>query len=548
MPRVSGAPLSAVRHLSAVPWAATLLRVVITRDYDLPAILAAIPDATEMEIAPTPLQAAPPRSWEDAGLGAPSPASGSGAALRTAYLEGATDPRAVLERLIARVDSESFGRATYSPFVAADWERARRQADASRARYAEGAPLGPLDGVPVPVKDHLAMAGLPNRAGTSYRNEACTTDSFAVRSLAEAGALLAGKTHTTEWLMNGWGMNHHFDMPRNVWSSEHGAGGSSTGAAVAVALGLAPVSVGSDGGGSIRIPAANNGVFGLKPTFIRISRTGDPLRPCSMCHIGPLGRSTEDLVDLMEAIGTRIDPDDPLTQIAPGGPEVAARWRAALGRGVRGCRLGVLRSELEVAEPAQANACREALAALEAEGAELVDVEIPLAQHALAIGGINLIPEVIAALHRDRVRHGSEFGAELVIGLNVLSRLTLHQFLMMRRARTALREQLRDVLREVDLIVLPTLQGPPISYPLSQGRRDLSDPDANLASTRLTMMSNLTGLPAGSAPIGMHGGFPVNLQVIGDAWDEASVFALMAHLERMGLARLAPCPGFEALA
>jgi aspartyl-tRNA(Asn)/glutamyl-tRNA(Gln) amidotransferase subunit A len=103
------------------------------------------------------------------------------------------------------------------------------------------------------------------------------------------------------------------------------------------------------------------------------------------------------------------------------------------------------------------------------------------------------------------------------------------------------------VLKDVDLLVFPTLMGPPSPYSLTEGRKDLSDFDANLDSTRLTIMSNITGLPAGSAPIGFHNGFPVGIQIVGDAWDEASVFAVMAHLERIGIARIDQCPEFEAL-
>jgi aspartyl-tRNA(Asn)/glutamyl-tRNA(Gln) amidotransferase subunit A len=473
---------------------------------------------------------------------------GSARALRAAYQSGQTDPVAVLAALMARIEAGDFGPSTHSPFVALSPERAQQAALASRSRYRDGGVLGPLDGIPVPVKDEHHLAGLPTRGGSAYLEHTVDEDSFCVRSLLAAGAVIPGKTHTTEWGMNPWGMNPHFDMPRNTWSSAHGAGGSSTGSGVAVGLGLAPVAIGSDGGGSIRIPSALNGIYGLKPSFIRIGRTGDIFASGSMSHIGPLGRSTEDLVDLMCAVGATPDPADPVSGYAPSGLAVAETWRAALGRGIRGCRIGVLDSEWAEASPEVAAAGEAALVALEAEGAVRVPIHIPLAGLAHPIGVMNIATETMGALTDDLLNHAAQMGDDLRLLLNIFERVTARDYLIATRTRAGLRRQVAAAIAGVDLLALPTTLTTAPAYPLSETGRAVSDDTATRNMCRFSFLANTTGLPAGTIPVGLDGqGLPIGLQLIGDAWDEASVIAAMAHCERAGIGDRQTSPGWKDL-
>ena len=153
---------------------------------------------------------------------------------------------------------------------------------------------------------------------------------------------------------------------------------------------------------------------------------------------------------------------------------------------------------------------------------------------------------MLAGLDHDRKEHRKNLGLELQILLNTVSKMSLHDYTLVQKARTELRKQVKLALEKVDVLMLPTLQGPPIPYGLNEGRIDIGDPDANGYMTQLTVMSNITGLPAGTVPIGMHNGFPVNMQIIADAWDEASVFAVMAHLERIGIAKTNECEAFKS--
>jgi aspartyl-tRNA(Asn)/glutamyl-tRNA(Gln) amidotransferase subunit A len=347
-----------------------------------------------------------------------------------------------------------------------------------------------------------------------------------------------GTTHATENGMNPLGFNPNHPMPRNVYSADHGAGGSSTGAGVAVGLGLTPVASGGDGGGSIRVPAAHNGVFGLKPTFNRISSTGN-LWKASVGHGGPLGASAEDLVDFLQ-VASGLDPEDPFTQFATDWDTVRPTWRNALGRGIAGCRIGVLHREIADADPRIAVMVRDALAALEADGAELVDVHLDRIEVVNAIGPLIIASESAANAATDMALHRRDSSDELRLVYGLMQAVSAPLYLHARRARAGLRLRLAALIADVDVLALPTTQRLAAPYPRGNGRQ-IADLTWTGAMTRFSFLGNLTGLPALSAPIGRIDGLPVGLQLVGDAWDEASVLAAGAHVQRMGLSEL-PAP------
>jgi aspartyl-tRNA(Asn)/glutamyl-tRNA(Gln) amidotransferase subunit A len=518
------------------------------RDYGIGALRRLFPGArTPLADVERPLQAGPPRQWEDQQLGppAPSPHLEGALALRTAYIREEVTPVEVLARLRRRIEARAFGESTHSPFVAFDWEGAELAASESAARYRAGRQYGPLDGVPVPIKDHHPMRGVPMQAGTPSK-VVSREDSAAVAALRAGGAVLFAKSHTTEWGMSPLGNNAHHLMPRNPYDRERGAGGSSTGAAVAVALGMTPVALGSDAGGSIRIPASLTGVVGLKPTYRRISRTGDLWGGNTVAHNGPLGQTTQDLIDFMTVTSVR-DPLDPAQVAAPDWPVPAAAWWRAAGRGVRGCRVGLLRWAFADAPPGIAEACRLALAALEREGAVLVELDVPLVEHSSAMGILIVGCELLGGM-LDLPGDGSlRIGDDVRLQLQLLRQVAVEDLLAAERLRPVLREQLARALREVDLLALPTAGGVAPRYSLSEDLQPLLDGDAMRAMVRYCFPANLAGLPAGSIPVGRLGDLPIGLQLIGDAWDEASVFAAMAHLERLGVSSLPPPPSFAAL-
>jgi Asp-tRNA(Asn)/Glu-tRNA(Gln) amidotransferase A subunit family amidase len=322
-------------------------------------------------------------------------------------------------------------------------------------------------------------------------------------------------------------------MPRNPHALDHVAGGSSTGSGVAVATGLVPFALGADGGGSIRIPAALCGVFGIKPTWGRISRWGD-LSGGTVAHVGPLASSTLDLARCLEA-SSGPDPNDTQTWLAP--PREPGSFVRALSRGVRGLRVGVVESEWADASAPVARAGREALRVLEKEGAILVDVRVELAKWAAPAGYLAIGMEARAA-HRDLIARGARFSADLAISYVVLGQMSANEYLEAQRLRSGLRVEVARAFRDVDLLGLPSAATTAARVTDAEFEGGFLDARALDALCRFMFLGNLTGLPALSAPVGLEGALPIGVQLVGDAWDEATVLAASAQLERTGAARV----------
>ena len=542
-PRLRGRALHAVLSLSRTRLGLSAIRAQAFADYGFDRLLALDPTTlAPLSAEPRPLQAGANRQWDAQSLGSPTPSSPlvTVARLRDAFAAGASTPSDVLATLRKTVESGAFGHVTWSPYVHTMWEGAARDAAASDARWRAGSPRSALDGIPVPVKDEVHVAGAPTRGGTSWRVAPELEDGFAVRALRDAGAIIYAKTHTTEWGMSPVGMQPHGPFPRNAHAPDRAAGGSSSGTGAAVALGHAPVGLGSDGGGSIRIPSALQGLFGLKPTFQRIGRSGDVFGMGTVSVLGPLGQTTADVVAFMTALAEARDPDDYACAYAPAGSP-APGWDRALGRGIRGAKIGVPRSLWALADTAIVRQCEQALGALEADGARIIEIDVPMLAHAHAIGVLSIGPETHAALRELEASHGHLAGGELQLQLALLGSVSASDYLWAQRARATLRREVQRAFKKLDLIALPTTATVAPPYPRRDLGVDVADDGAVRAMCAFAFAANLTGLPAGTAPVGTAGGLPVGLQFMGDAWDEASVIAAMAQVERIGLsARPAP--------
>lgn len=489
-----------------------------------------------------PLTTAPLRARSEHGrasdeLGAPQHLGlpRSAAALHAAF-RGGGDPLAVTERALSAARSLANQSPSLGPLLAYDDESARAAALESRARYRAGSPLGVLDGVPVAIKEEVDQRGHRARLGTSFLpHDSSRVDAPAVARLRAAGAIIIGQTPMTEFGLSPLGSNPHRRMPRNPHDPSRLAGGSSTGSAVAVATGVTPVSLGCDGGGSIRIPAALCGVFGLKPTFGRIPAVGLGLGATSVVHLGPLGVGTSELSSFVE-VCSGAHAADPISGLAP--TLEPGELTRALGRGVRGLRIGVDESEWSAADSDLARACREAVSQLEKAGAELVPVSLTLARHAAAIGYLTLGIEAYAVMKELRHVHIDAMGPDVQLVLAGIDTFKADDYIDGQRLRQGLRNEVAAVLRDVDLLALPsTGRGAP-RVTEAEARNGFLDPPLLDAMCRYAFLANLTGLPAVSVPIGSdRDGMPVGLQLIGDAWDEACVLQAAATLERSGIAQ-----------
>jgi aspartyl-tRNA(Asn)/glutamyl-tRNA(Gln) amidotransferase subunit A len=455
-----------------------------------------------------------------------------------AYREGRVDPVEVTERTLSAARWLAAARPSLGPVLDYDDERAFEAARASAERIRQGEALSELDGVPMLIKEELSVAGLPKRIGTAFLpNVPQLADAVAVARLRQAGAVILGTSPMSELGMSPLGGNVHRDMPRNAHDPERLPGGSSSGSAVAVATGLLPTALGTDGGGSVRIPACHNGVFGLKPTFGRIPCTGaGGPGGSSVVHIGPISVSVRDLA-LFTEVTAGADAGDTSSGWQP--PLARGNLVAALRRRPQGIRVGVIESEWEVARQDAAAPARAALASLEAEGATLVPLRVPLAAHAAAIGYLTIGLETYAYLQTLGDEQLAQVGPDLELLLASLRQFGSHEYLFAQRARQTLRHQVVDALREVDAIALPSTLHGASRITDEEAEGGFVDPPELDAACRFMFLGNVTGLPAATAPVGRdREGMPVGLQIIGDAWDEATVLTLLAALERSGAARV----------
>lgn len=536
-PRLSGAVLRGIVRATERDSVRRVLGGLMRKDLGVDDALALPQDARDvlpLSARPWQARAAHPRGSETLPLPSTSrDYTPTAAQIAARYRENAIDPLELTERALRLARNLASQKPAMGPILHYDEERAIRDATASRERYRAGRPLGPLDGMIVPVKEEVDLEGHGARLGTAQPARKDAEDATVVRRLRDAGAIILGTTCMTEYGMSPLGVSARRTLPRNAQNPRHAAGGSSTGSAVAVTTGLAPVALGSDGGGSIRIPSAFHGIFGIKPTFGRVSRHGDGFGG-TMAHLGPLGASVRDLAVFLEAVSGE-DPEDELTHRNPG---FARGWlESAIGGGVKGLRIGVLEDEISAADVQIARACREALAALEREGATLVPVTLRLAKHAAAVGYLSIGLEAYNALLPQRLHDFGSIGVDLQLLCRIMSTFEPGDYLDAQCLRAGLRRDTAALLREVDVLALPTTArtAPIVSDGDVLG--GMADTPELAAACRFSFLGNLTGLPAGTAPVGKDArGMPMGLQIMGDAWDEAGVLRVLAHLERIGVA------------
>ncbi len=539
-PRISGSWLRSLSRLARTRAGSSALQLALRAELKISELDTLVSSSFgSIALHNRPVAGRPPRRLEDLKLARPKSGwSKSSADFIAAYETRKATPEQVLVRVLER--AQALAAMTPSMRVLLDIaeDDCRNDAEASGDRYRVGAPKGSLDGVCIVIKEQTRVRGLPAKGGTSYMDgQPSKEDATVVRRLREAGAVIVGTTPMTELGMTPLGFNPHRTMPRNPHDTGHVAGGSSTGSGVAVATGLVPCALGADGGGSIRIPSSCNGVFGIKPTWGRVSRAGD-LFGGSVAHLGPIASSTMDLARILEVIGPP-DPRDPETGTAPTLPN--GTLVAAIGRGVRGLTIGIEEGEWADASPEVARAGREAIAALEKEGARIKTVACPLLRHAPAIGYLCIAIETRAELRQDWLDHADEMSPDLQITMAIVKELGAVEFAEALRLRSGLRREAARMLGEVDLLALPTTVRTAPAATDAQFESGFLDAQALSGLCRFNFLGNLTGLPACSAPIGTHEGLPIGLQLLGDAWDEATVLAASAHLERIGVA-IAPRP------
>ncbi len=445
--------------------------------------------------------------------------------IAAAVRQGAVSAEAVTQAALERIAERNGELNAYTDLTA---DRALSEARAVDQERAAGRPLGPLAGVPYAVKNLLDIQGLPTLAGSKINRDQApaTTDATLIRRLRAAGAVLLGGLNMGEYAYDFTGENAHYGPSRNPHDPTRMSGGSSGGSGTALAAGLAALTLGSDTNGSIRVPASLCGLFGLKPTFGRLSRAGSfPFCP-SLDHLGPLARNVTDLALAYDVLQGP-DPADPAcTERAP------EPVLPVLDQGIHKLRIAVADGYFSQGGSDQARA---AVATVAAALGAARGVTLPEVSRARAAAFVITNAEG-GQLHLQRLRsRAADFDPEVRDRLLAGALLPAHWYLQAQRFRHWYHQRLLAVFREVDVLIAPAT---PCSAPLIgqktlliDGREVLLRPNLGLYTQPLSFV----GLPVVAAPLAKPGGLPIAVQLIAAPWGEARVLQVAAELERKGV-------------
>lgn len=450
-----------------------------------------------------------------------------------------------LER-IERLDGE------LGAFLCVDRDGAIRQADIVDSRRKAGEPLGLLAGIPVAVKDNICTQGLATTCASQILDGYIPPyDATVVERLRGAGAVILGKLNMDEFAMGSSNENSSYRSVANPWNVEFSPGGSSGGAAAAVAAGLCVVALGSDTGGSVRQPGSFCGVTAIKPTYGRVSRYGLVAFASSLDQVGPLAKNVRDAAVVLKEIAGVDERDATCVQSA------SEDYLAEFGVNVSGLRVGVLRTALnESCHPDMLRVFEESQVRLQNLGCELVDVELPHLRYGVAAYYLVAPAEASSNLARfDGMRYGKRvaaddlaetyartrdegFGAEvkrrIMLGTYALSAGYYDAYyLKAQRVRTLIRQDYARVFERCDVVLSPTAPGPAFRLGAKIG-----DPLSMYVEDAFALPPSLAGLPAISTPAGLSSdGLPLGVQLTGPALSEGRLIATADALEHARAAR-----------
>lgn len=427
-------------------------------------------------------------------------------------------------------------------FLTVDKEKALTQASSVKG--------GGLRGVPYALKDNMVTEGIRTTAASRILENYIPPYSGTVPlKLREAGGVLIGKTNMDEFAMGSSTETSAFQKTKNPYGAAFVPGGSSGGSAAAVAAGLVPFALGSDTGGSIRQPAAFCGVFGLKPTYGRVSRYGLIAFASSLDQIGPFTHTAEDAAIVMNAISGYDTLDSTSARLDADGIE---DFTTDLHGGVKGLRIGVVRNLPEAGmDPAVKAAVAEAIATLQRAGAEIVEVELPHTEYAVATYYLIAPAEASSNLARfDGVRYGRRAEASSLIdmyeqsrsqgfGMEVKRRIIIGTYALSsgyydayykraQQMRTLIRQDYEKAFNTCDVILMPTT--PTTAFQFGD---KADDPLQMYLNDIYTIPANLAGIPGASVPCGFSGGLPIGLQILAKPFAEKTILRVAHAYEQL---------------
>ncbi len=371
-----------------------------------------------------------------------------------------------------------------------------------------------LRGIPIAVKDLFDTAGIRTTAGSKFFTDNIpASDAFVIEKIKQAGATIMGKTNTHEIALGVTGNNPHYGTARNPWNTDLIPGGSSSGSAIAVATGMALGALGTDTGGSIRIPASLCGVVGFKPTYGRVSTRGVFPLSWNLDHVGPITTCVRDAALLLQVISI-YDPIDPGSI-----KMITGDYLGHLVDDISGKKIALGIGEfVESADPEVLNAVRDALKVFESLGCKIQEANVDWMREA-AVANATMTRSDGAAVHRERLQeHPEMFGEDILRRLQDGAKTTSTEYALARRTQTEVRKRRELFFESTDFLIVPST---PIAAPAIDGN-DAVEQAARL--TRFTAPFNLAGLPAISIPCGFtKDGLPIGLQIISKPWADAKV-------------------------
>lgn len=408
-------------------------------------------------------------------------------------------------------------------------EQAMENAKEMEKEIQEGKYRGPLHGIPFGLKDLYYVKGIRNTSGSKlFDNFISQYDSTVAFKLKKAGAILLGKLNLHPFAYGVTGENEEYGHMHNPWNLNLITGGSSGGNGSAVASGECPFAMGSDTGGSIRIPASLCGIVGLKPTYGRISRYGMTPLAWSQDHAGPMARTVEDCAIIMNAVAG-FDPNDPTSVSLP-----VPDYTQALRKEIKGFRLGVIKEAIDLPIESQVREsfwkAVDKLVDLEAIVSEL---SFPIYNYGSSIASIIQMAEATAYYSELIKKHGDRIYPPVRLRLESGIFISANEYIQAQRARTLFCRQSLDLFKEVDLLLTPTL--PTVAFPIGTSSVKIGEQKLNVVSllTQYTRPFNLNGFPAITIPCDFsENQLPIGLQMIGRPFEEETLLRVAYAYEQ----------------
>ena len=426
-------------------------------------------------------------------------------------------PIELIESHLERIETTE---GSLNSFITVLADEATESAIKATQDISRGREFGPLHGIPIGLKDLYDTAGTITTVGSQiYKDRIPSSDATVVTKLRKAGAIIIGKLQMHEFALGSTSVNPHHGPARNPWDLSRITGGSSGGSGSSVASGQCMGALGTDTGGSIRIPAGLCGIVGLKPTFGRVSRHGVFPLSWTMDTVGPMTRTVEDSATLLNAMAG-FDPLDPGSANVP-----VEDFASNIGKDVSKMKIGVPQEYFyDIISEEVAGAVQAAQEVFLGLGAKVESVSIPSLNHSLAISGTIMLTEA-ASVHEENLKErASQIGDDVRLRLTQGALISASDYLKAQRARTEFNKQVNEILQQFDVLLSPTIA---VGAPRIDEKTVLVDDAEHPALAlmpRLTRPHNICGIPTISIPCGFtREGMPIGLQLAGRAFAEKDI-------------------------